>query len=319
MTQTRLTLRGLSRWYSQLATSLEAGLSLERSIGSMSGAPAELRGKLQARLAAGDTIPEALERGGAWLPLVDRQLLAAAAHAGRLPEVLRRMAAMHEDAADAASRTFLAALYPILLLHVAILALPVTELVSGGGLAAYARKVALFLGPVWACGGLFFYAVRRRWRVASAVLDLLPWVGGYRRARALANLAMILEAQLVAGVRLDLAWLQAANASGDPRLHVPAISIAEGIQRGEPVGPKLGAAREFPLPFGEFYANGEQTGRLDESLAAIQREFRRRAAARLQTASMAYPGILFALVGAAIVYRILSFWLRYFGELGQFQ
>jgi type II secretory pathway component PulF len=130
---------------------------------------------------------------------------------------------------------------------------------------------------------------------------------------------MILEAQLVAGIRLDVAWLQASIASGDPRLEPLAIDVAEGVQRGEAVAPKLQGRRELPPPFADFYANGEQTGRLDECLVLIQREFRARAASRLQVVALAYPGFLFALVGLAIVYKVITFWLGYFKQLEQFQ
>jgi type II secretory pathway component PulF len=130
---------------------------------------------------------------------------------------------------------------------------------------------------------------------------------------------MILEAQIVASLRLDVAWLQAASASGDRRLHPLAVAIAEGVQRGEAVGPKLQGRKELPAPFADFYANGEQTGRLDENLALIQREFRTRAASRLQVASMVYPGILFAVVGLTIAYRVVTFWLSYFKQLEQFR
>ncbi len=309
--------RTLSHWYTQLANSLEAGLSLERSIGAVPGPPGEMRSRLQARLAAGDSVGQALEHGGSWLPPVDRQLMTAACEAGRLPDVLRRLAARHAEAARAGGMAFAAALYPLAIAHFAVLSLPLTNLVQGGGATAYVGKVAQVLVPLWLLAAVAWVAVRRRWGVARRVLDALPFVGGYRRLRAIADLAMVLEAQLVAGIRLDVAWLQAAMASGDERLEPVAIAVAEGIQRGEAVGPKLAGRRELPAPFADFYLNGEQTGRLDESLGYVQREFQSRAQGRLRQAAVFYPALLFVGVAAFVVFKVLTFWLGYFRQLEQ--
>src|SRR5690606_7639952 len=115
--------RALSQWYAQLATSLEAGLSLERCIGTLNGPPAALRAALQARLVAGEPLGEALERSATWLPAVDRQLMTAAHASGRLPEILRRISARHEEVARATGLAVGAAIYPLILVHVAVLVL----------------------------------------------------------------------------------------------------------------------------------------------------------------------------------------------------
>lgn len=232
----------------------------------------------------------------------------------------RRLAARHEEAATAARRALLAALYPLFIAHFAIVVLPLSEwFAPGGGPGAYLEKVAGLLVPLWVLGAAAWWATRQRWRIATAVLHAVPFVRGYRRFRTLADFTAIVEAQWSAGVRPDIAWLQAAEAVGDPRLEVLAVEVAAGVQRGEAVSLQLAGRMELPEVFLEFYANGEKTGRLDESLIHVRNDFQARARSQLQLAAIVYPGLLLLAVFAAAAFKILSFWLGYFQQFDQIQ
>lgn len=311
--------RVLGGWYVKLAPRLEAGLSLAESIGAVAGPSRESRTQLQAALVAGQGVEAALASSGMWLPEVDRHLLGAGARVGRLPDVCRRLAARHEETVKAGRQALMAVLYPLFIAHFAVVVLPVSEWFTGGGVGVYLWKVARVLVPGWMVGALGWLAVRQRWRVATAVLEFVPFVAGYRRFRALADFTAVIEAQWSAGVRPDVAWLLAAKAAGDPRLEPLAIAVAEGVQHGEAVSAQLAGRTELPDVFLEFYANGEKTGRLDESLAHVRIEFQEQARSRLRLATIVYPALLFAAVAAAVAYKVLSFWLGYFRQLDQIQ
>jgi len=281
----------------------------------MPGPPPAGVAALAGRLRAGDDLRAALEHEGAWLPAVDRQLIVAGAHAGRLPEALRRLAARHEAVLRVHLGLALAAAYPLAILHLGALAFPIQLLVDGSGLAAYLAAVLKVLVPLWAVAVGFFFAVRARLRPALLLLDALPLVGGFRRARALADLAFVLEALVVAGTRIDLAWLHAGIATGDRRLEPVAVAAAEAVQRGEPIAPVLAVRPEMPPLFVEYYRTGEATGRLDESLQRLQRQFSDTAATKLKLAGMAYPALLFAGVAVWVAVRIVLFYVGYFDRI----
>lgn len=311
----RASSRTLSQWYPRLATGLEAGLGLERCLTTIPGPPAAGLEALAARLQSGDSLDAALDRAGQWLPDVDRQLLRAGAHSGRLPDAVRRLAARHEAVVRARLGLLLAAAYPLAVLHLGAFGLPVQLLVDGGGPGAYLAAVARVLVPLWAIVGAGVLAVRIRFRPALAALDLVPLVGGFRRARALADLAYVLEAMVVAGARIDLAWLHAGLAAGDRRLEPVAVAAAEAVQRGEPVAPVLAGRREIPAIFAEFYRSGEMTGRLDESLQVLQRQFSDTASTRLKLAAMVYPALLFAAVAVWVGVRVVLFYAGHFRQI----
>ncbi len=311
----RVSSRTLSNWYPRLATALDAGLGLERCLATMPGPPPSAVDGLAARLRAGEGLADALESAGTWLPVVDRRIIAAGAQSGRLPDALRRLATRHEAVARARTAMLLASAYPVALVHLGAFAFPIQKLVDGSGVAAYLAAVFVVLVPLWLAAVLALAAARRKLRPVLAVLDRLPLIGGFRRARALADLAFVLEALVVAGVRVDVAWLHAGIAAGDRRLELAAIAAADAVQRGEPVGPVLGARAEIPPLFTEYYRTGELSGRLDEALQAIQRQFSESAGHRLRAASIAYPAALLAVVAGWVIVRIVQFYAGYFAGL----
>lgn len=277
-------------------------------------APAALAA-LSARLRAGDPLNEALERGGAWLPAADRRIIGAGAQSGRLPDALRRLANRHEAVVRARTAMMLAAAYPVALVHLGALAFPIQKLVDGSGAGAYLASVFALLVPLWLLALLAGIAISTGWRPAIAVLDRLPLIGGFRRARALADLAFVLEALIVAGVRIDVAWLHAGIAAGDRRLEGVAIAAAEAVGRGEPVGPVLATCAPIPPLFTEFYRTGESSGRLDESLQTLQRQFSENAGHRLKAAAVVYPAVLLVFVAGWVAVRVVQFYAGYFSGL----
>ncbi|MGH8017732.1 MAG: type II secretion system F family protein, partial [Opitutaceae bacterium] len=199
----------LARWYAQMASFAEAGFGVEQAVESAAGLSPARREVLLARLRAGESIEDSILHGAPWIPDLDRQLIAAGAVSGRLPEMLRRLAAKHEEGVRASRRALMATLYPLAVAHFAVLAFPIKVAIVDGDLMAYGWAVLKILIPFWLLGLGFFFAVKQRFRPAMAVLDFLPLVGGYRRARAIADLAFVLETQVVAGISLDVAWLRA--------------------------------------------------------------------------------------------------------------
>ena len=308
----RVSSRTLSHWYPRLATALDAGLGLQSCLATMPGPPAPARAALATRLQAGEGLAEALEREARWLPSVDRQVIVCGAQAGRLPEALRRLAQRHEARVRAGTGIALAVLYPVALIHLGALAFPIQKLVDGSGLAAYGEALAWVLVPLWACGAAVAIAYRAGFRPLFELLNVMAVLGGFRRARALADLAFVLEALVVAGVRIDIAWLQAGIATGDRRLEPVAMSAAESVQRGEPVSPILAARREIPSLFAEYYRTGETSGRLDDSLRAIQNHFSDTAATKLKIVGMVYPALIFMAVAVWVAAKIVLFYAGHF-------
>jgi len=311
----RASSRTLSHWYARLAAALESGFGLVAHLEDASGPAAQGRAALAASLRGGASLEEALEREGLWLPQVDRCLMIAGSRAGRLPEVCRRLAERHGTRVRTQRALAFTAAYPLAVLHFGAVALPLVNLVNGNGWGVYLSAVSIVLGPVWMLGGLIAWGMAARSRAVKSLLDAVPFVGGYRKAQALADLAFVLEAHLSAGTRVDAAWALAGAASGDQRLRRVARVVGSAIERGEPVAPTLALGSEVPMLFAEYYRNGELTGRLDEALRNAQRHFSESASARLRLAGMVYPALLFLGVAIWVAARVVVFYSDYFGQI----
>lgn len=310
--------RILARWYSQLAPALEAGLPLIELVATTSGPPEVYRQRLRDELTAGSPVPDALEKSARWLPEVDRELIAAGAAVGRLPDMMQRLAHRHDEAVRGSMQAAMAAIYPLFVAHFAVLIFPIGLLVTGPGLGAYLQSVMQILLPGWMVATLIWLAVRMKFPPVIKIMDLLPFVSGFRRYRALADLAFVLEAHVAAGSRLDTAWLQAARASGSKPLQALARAVADTVMRGELVSTALQGRRALPAPFAEYYANGEKTGQLDRNLNLLQHRFRDISQRRLRTATLVYPKLLFGFVAVWTAIKVIGFYAGYLDQFDEF-
>lgn len=310
--------RILARWYSQLAPALEAGLPLLEVVATTSGPPRVCRERLRDELAAGSPIPEALDKAARWLPAVDRELIAAGAAVGRLPDMIQRLGQRHQEAVRGSARAAIAAVYPLFVAHFAVLVLPINLLVIGPGWGAYLDAVMRILLPGWMAVILIWFAVSMNFPPAIKVLDLLPFVSGFRRYRALADFTFVLEAHVSVGSRMDTAWQQAARSSGNQALRRLAREVADTVMSGALVSTALHGRRELPAPFAEYYSNGEKTGQLDKNLKLLEHEFRDVSQRRLGTAAFVYPKLLFGFVAVWIAIKVISFYAGYLEQFDEF-
>lgn len=303
--------RRLAAWYFQLGQSLEAGVPLLEALaapGPESGARAALVGRLR----TGAALVEELARAD-WLPRADAHLLMAGAEAGRLPAVCARLSAQHEMLSRLQGRALLAVLYPLLVVHVGVVALPLRHLVLGSPLV-YVRQVALGGGAVWLVLGAL-WGLGRIGGLRRRVFAVLPWLGSYQRARDLGVLAQVLDGYLSAGVSPVTAWQAAGDATGAPRLRALGRRVAAEAEAGRQPGLALAREPAVPLEFAQAYRTGEQSGRLDGSLAWLARRYGEEAERKLTHASLWYPQIVLLGVAVWVGVNVVSLYAGYLRDL----
>ncbi|MEO6002461.1 MAG: type II secretion system F family protein [Opitutus sp.] len=310
--------RRLSAWYHQLAQQLEAGLSLVEALqlSRGSGLPSKRLAEMSAAILAGGTVDDALRAAGEWLPLADRLFLSAAATAGRMPRTLHVLSDRHAALGAAKLRVVIGCIYPVVLVHVGLLLLPVVRMIDWEkgftwDLAAYGRGVCLTIGPLWVVALIIWALVKGENPHVATLSRMLPVVGTYVRAQSLSDFAFGLGNFLEAGVPIDQAWATAALVSRSPALQSAAEKIGEAIARGEPPGPKLGAWPCFPPDFIALYRSGEISGQLEQNLlrlAAVSQDEAQRA---LKLATVVYPGVVFLTVAVGVGYFVISIYSGY--------
>ena len=306
--------RRIAAWYFQLAQTLEAGVPLLEALAAPGGPQPGARAAMVARLRAGAALATELAAAGRWLPRVDVHLLVAGALAGRLPASCRQLAAYHERVARLTERALLAALYPLAVLHLGALVLPLRQLVLGSALL-YAQQVLVVLVPLWLALASVFIVLGRHPGLRRRVFACLPWVAGYQRARDLGVLALALEGFASNGVSPVVAWERAGRETGAPALEALGLRLAAEAEAGRQPGLALLQERALPVEFAQAYRTGEQSGRLDENLGWLARRYEEEAARKLGLVALWYPQ--FALVGVAVwvAWNVISIYAGYLKEI----
>ena len=84
------------------------------------------------------------------------------------------------------------------------------------------------------------------------------------------------------------------------------------VQQGSPPSSVLPELKVFPRDFVRLYRSGEETGKLEESLAVLEEEYGRKATASLAAASFWYPKLLFLVVAVFLALQVIGFYAGYF-------
>lgn len=310
--------RQLSPWYQQLAQQLEAGLSFAEAVRSSRGTGLPDPGvqALAGTIETGGTLARAWQAADRWLPLADRLMLSAAAESGRTPAVLVSLAQRHQQLGAAQLRAALACIYPLILLHVGLIVLPLTGMIDWEkgftwNPGAYARTLSLTLLPLWITLAVSGVLIRRQHPVVTRVARKLPFVGNYFQAQRLADFAFALESFLAAGVRIDRAWALTGSIVNDSTLKRAAAAMHEAMARGERPGPRLAAWPCFPPDFVALYLSGEASGQLEQNLLRLANLQQDRAKRALTLSALVYPSFGLAVVAAVVVMHVVRFYSGY--------
>ncbi|MBM3882922.1 MAG: hypothetical protein FJ387_24900 [Verrucomicrobia bacterium] len=310
--------------YHQLASMIAAGMglvsALEHTRANAQGPWRRALDQRLAHLARGGTFAEAMTVGAARPPAFDLALIRAGEQSGRLDDCLRLLADTYRGQANLLRQLGAALVYPLLLLHVAAFVFPFPSLFLSGDVASYLVHCASVLLPLYVLVLLATYAFHSQhgptWRARlEALTAFIPRLGPARRELALARLAAALEALLSAGVSILEAWELAADASGSPALSRAVRGWQHRLAAGETPADALDHSPEFPGFFAQAYRTGEVSGTLDDALRRLHRYYLEEGTRRLRSFAEWLPRGVYAAVALYVAYRVLSFWLGYFGQL----
>ncbi len=312
----------LARWYYQTAENLIAGIPLENSLRQAAGISLKLREQMADKLKKGDSWDTVLKSVPGWLPESDRYLLSASAENSRLPEGLNSLGELHEEAHRNKQQIILSSLYPLFILHLASLALPILNFINAtekDGLqvnfSGYSTSVISFLIPLWTVIVLLIVLWKLKPDVVKHFLSLFPWLRGYLKARSLYLWAFSLEAYYKAGSHLNVVFYGAGLVSGSYQLQKESLYISEAIQSGKSPGLLLQRSSVFPNEFAERYINGETTGQLDKALQDLSGLYRKKATRALTIASLVYPKVLFLIVAVYSGIKIALWYREYLNNI----
>lgn len=316
-----------AEFYHQLAQLSAAGIGLPRALEQIQRQlpSRSFREPLQCvlqRINAGDTFAESLKQAGGWMPAFDIALIQAGEQSGRLPESFRQISDQYRDRAQLLRTTLMVLVYPLFILHFAILIFPLdrlTGLVLRGETVAFVIQKLLIIAPLYgfvALGVLASQGKAASWRaLIEQLLHFVPVLGRARRSLALARLASALEALINAGVNIIEAWELAAAASASPALMRVVRTARSQLVAGTTPAEMVAASREFPDEFAQMYGTGEISGKLDESLVRARVYFQEEGSRKLKQFLFTSTAVLILGIMLLVAWQIIRFYLGYFQQV----
>jgi type II secretory pathway component PulF len=312
----------------RLSIAIAAGVDLRRAWASESRrVPRVCQPAMQAveaGLRAGEPLDAALDRAAGAFPPIVVGMVRAGERTGRLAEVLRDTAAAIEQSIRTRRELWRSLAGPTLSIVVAVLAVAVIVLASGGGRGdggpdllglglAGPRGLVTFLlvvVAVVAAAAVVWGVVARDWQrggPSRAVLGRLPVVGAAIRSREAA--AWCRAASLAAHVGLGPGEMVTLASASAPGVGIERDRLEQRLRRGDDLAAALAALGPLPRDVLEAVAVGEATGTTAETLDRVADLLDDRSRRGFATAA-ALGGYL-AWAGAAcltglIAYRVVS-------------
>jgi general secretion pathway protein F len=319
----------------QLATLLEAGLTLEQALAALveeAEAPLarEVLAGVKAELMAGASLAAALGSHAGSFPEFYRALVRGGEESGALSTVLQHLAEYLDARQALRQKTGLALLYPVLVAVVALaivtglLVYVVPQVVqvfkqSRQALPLLTRALiglSDFLRAAWpfllaAALGLAALAhfalrraaLRRRWH---ALVLGLPWVGALVRGADTARFAGTLAILAAGGVPLLGALASAARGMGNSVMREAVERAAGRVREGVSLARALGETRAFPPLLVHLVASGELSGKLEQMLERAARLETRALERRLAVFLTLLEPVMILAMGAAVLLIVLA-------------
>jgi len=315
-----------ARLYHDLGTLLKSGFHLDRAIDLMlgqnpsAGRRAWLEG-LREGLAGGSSVSEALQKKPSGSSRLEVGLLAAGERGGRLDEACAHLAEYFELRQQSVSKALGALVYPVIVVHFAMVVPDFSKVVTGGLGAGFAG-IPLRLAVLWSliaavvAAAVMWSRAATRSVQADRMLGRVPLAGAVRRHWGLARFSQVMHISLLAALKVSEALRLAGGASQSAVLDEGARSAALKIEAGGNFSDSLREAGGFPFQFGNSMEMAEKSGTLDQELGRWALAEAQLAARAQERAAEWMPRIFYVLVVIYVAWRIIGMFTGYFQTLG---
>ena len=330
-----VSVRDLALITRQLATLLQAGLPLEEglSIVSRQTHSRKIRGILLAlhtRILEGHSLSEGLEEYMHFFPAVYRATVAAGEQAGRLHEVLNRLADHTEQTYETREKIMLALLYPMLLLVLSVtivsglMVYVVPDVIdvfveTGQTLPPMTRALIAISGFI-SRNGLVLVAVvllsmvmcsivlrRPRMRlIAHRHMLQLPVIGRFSKGVSCARFARTLNILFDSGVPLVEALKIVGRVQSNQWMRQQVEEATQKVVEGSSLNAALKQSGSFPPMMIQMIASGEAGGELAAMLQRVALDQEREVQTLVRVGLGLLEPLMLLLMGMCVLFIVLA-------------
>ncbi len=304
--------------YRELAKLTEADFHLDRSLSLLIGQKPspEKRVYLEGMkrgLEAGQGIAESITKNnGALVGGLESSLIEAGERSGKMAGSFNHLARYFAAMDGAARQARGALIYPLILVHMAILLPELPAFISPEENNHPLRRIVIALVVLW----LLILGGSAAWRwlsnraIESASVDRwlnrVPFMGAVRRHWALARFTQVSHACLLAAMSMSETLRIAGRAAQSAVIRQASEDASEKIVAGQRFAESMAETGAFTTEFIHSIATAEETGRLDEEMARWTAAETMLANEAIERASQLLPKIGYVFVVGFVAYRIIT-------------
>ena len=338
----KITLKHLAIMARQLATMINAGLSLLRSVSILaeqteSKPLAKILGQVRSDVETGTAFSVALGRHPETFPPLMINMVKAGEIGGFLDQVLVSVAENFEDEVKLRGKIKSAMTYPVVVFVIAILAttgmlLFIVPVFAGmftslGGELPLPTKILMQMSVIVKWGAIpavVVLAVFAAWwgkhkndRSVREVLD--PWklkapvFGNLFRKIAVARFTRNFGAMIHAGVPILQALDIVGETSGNIVIERATKAVQESVRSGKSLSGPLAEHKVFPPMVVQMMAVGEDTGALDTMLAKIAEFYDQEVEATTEQLTSLIEPLMIVVLGSVIGGMVIAMYMPIFG------
>lgn len=272
------------------------------------GEPGRLAQRAAAAAGAGLPLGDALRRAG--FPEEDCVVFDAGAATGRIGEICNRLADHYEKLATARAAILTRSLYPVFLLHFAVILLAIPHALLAG--ANPLPSIAIGLGGFYAAVSVVILAASAlraafaRHCATCAILLLIPGLGFWFRTRTNARFARIFSLFVRSGGGLLRGLELAGASSGSALLRRSTQEAVSAVRSGSTLSTAIAGRAGLATEIERAIQIGDRSGRLDEETLRAAETLEARSLKLLDALAEWLPRLLYIGVVLYAGWRILG-------------
>jgi type IV pilus assembly protein PilC len=286
---------------------VESGEILKRY--ARDGTSSEAMRALGRGLERGESIAGALRPS---LTDLEYRMVGAAESGGRLSAGFEHLKDYYALLAGAKSKMRQAAIYPLMILHVAAAATGVVAFIGG---RPPLPSIGMSVGVLWLSLLLLWLAARgvislaRKSAPVDAFVRALPMAGAVWKNLALTRWSAVMHFHIISGQRFTTALDAAADACGSAGLGAATRRLAGAATNGQSVADAMQRERVFPEYFSLGFATAEASGTLDSETALQMKSCMEAATTSMEVLAEWLPRLLYIAAlayGAWMVFQLAT-------------
>ncbi len=310
-----ITRSGLAQAYYDLATLLDAGVPILRSLDILvQGRQGQLKHtftRIRESLERGSSLSESVDKHRNTFPEMDRMLIQAAETSGSLGDAFKMLSQWHEFVHKITWKVLCGMVYPLFCLHAAAFIVPGPEVILGKiGLGAYLvqalRILSILYIPAALVIGIVYFGPRASFlrRLVDWLVLKIPIFGQAMYHLCVSRYAKAFGMLYKAGVPITECTQRATRVTGNLVIASLFSGAIQSVRKGGTVCE--GFSTRLPAEYRDLWQIGEETGELDKTASKVAEIAADRADLFFQEFARWFPIVVWAVIAMVLVYMIFK-------------